>query len=73
LGWNECCEVHKGASGLAGKTCGLAFILPVSFGQSHGETAGDGEGQGSLACCSQRGCKELDTTERLTTTVVRQD
>ena len=22
---------------------------------------GDGEGQGSLACCSPRGCKELDT------------
>ena len=26
---------------------------------------GDGEGQGSLACCSPRGCKESDTTERL--------
>ena len=25
----------------------------------------DGEGQGSLACCSPRGCKESDTTERL--------
>ena len=25
----------------------------------------DGEGQGSLVCCSPRGCKELDTTERL--------
>ena len=24
-------------------------------------TPGDGEGQGSLACCSPRGCKELDT------------
>ena len=24
----------------------------------------DGEGQGSLACCSPRVCKELDTTER---------
>ena len=25
-------------------------------------TPGDGEGQGSLACCSQWGCKELDMT-----------
>ena len=28
-------------------------------------TPGDGEGQGSLACCSPWGCKESDTTERL--------
>ena len=28
------------------------------------QTPGDGEGQGSLACCSPWGCKELDTTER---------
>ena len=26
---------------------------------------GDGEGQGSLVCCSPWGCKELDMTERL--------
>ena len=26
---------------------------------------GDGDGQGGLACCSPRGCEELDTTERL--------
>ena len=26
---------------------------------------GDGEGQGSLVCCSPRGHKELDTTDRL--------
>ena len=26
---------------------------------------GDGEGQGSLVCCSPWGCKESDTTERL--------
>ena len=26
---------------------------------------GDGEGRGSLACCSPRDCKESDTTERL--------
>ena len=29
------------------------------------QTQGGGEGQGSLACCSPRGCKESDTTERL--------
>ena len=27
--------------------------------------AGDGDGQGSLACCSPWGCKELHMTERL--------
>ena len=29
------------------------------------QTLGDGEGQGSLACCSPWGRKELDTTEQL--------
>ena len=29
------------------------------------QTPGDGEGQGSLACCSSRGGKESDTTQRL--------
>ena len=29
------------------------------------QALGDGEGQGSLACCSPRGCKESDMTERL--------
>ena len=27
------------------------------------QTPGDGERQGSLACCSPWGCEELDTTE----------
>ena len=31
----------------------------------HEQTLGDGEGQGSLACCSPRGCKDQDTTEGL--------
>ena len=31
-------------------------------------TLGDGEGQGSLACCSPRGRKESDTIWRLQTT-----
>ena len=29
------------------------------------QTLGDGEGQGSLACCSPRGHKESDTTYQL--------
>ena len=29
------------------------------------QAPGDGEGQGSLACCSSWGSKESDTTERL--------
>ena len=29
------------------------------------QTPGDNEGQGSLACCSPWGHKELDTTEQL--------
>ena len=29
------------------------------------QAAGDGEGQGSLVCCSQRGHKDSDMTERL--------
>ena len=34
-------------------------------GHEFEQTLGDGEGQGSLVCCSLWGCKELDTTERL--------
>ena len=34
-------------------------------GHEFDQALGDGEGQGSLACCSPRGCKESDTTERL--------
>ena len=29
----------------------------------NGQALGDGEGQGSLACCSPWGCKELGMTE----------
>ena len=32
-------------------------------GHEFEQTPGDGEGQGSLACSSQWGCKESDTTE----------
>ena len=31
-------------------------------GHEFGQTSGDSKGQGSLACCSPWGCKELDTT-----------
>ena len=34
-------------------------------GHEFEQTPGDGEGQGSLACCSPWGRKELDTTDRL--------
>ena len=34
-------------------------------GHEFEQTLGDGEGQGSLACCSPRGHKESDTTYRL--------
>ena len=32
-------------------------------GHEFEQTLGDSEGLGSLVCCSQRGCKELDKTE----------
>ena len=31
-------------------------------GHEFEQTPGDGEGQGSLVCCSPRDCKESDTT-----------
>ena len=34
-------------------------------GHEFGQTLEDGEGQGSLECCSPWGCKELDTTWQL--------
>ena len=33
-------------------------------GHELGQTPGDGEEQGGLACCSPWGCKKLDTTEQ---------
>ena len=30
-------------------------------GYELGQTPGNGEGQGSLVCCSPRGCKESET------------
>ena len=34
-------------------------------GHEFGQAPEDGEGQGSLACCSPWGCKDLDTIEQL--------
>ena len=34
-------------------------------GHDFEQTSGDGEGQGSLVCCSPWGCKELDTIQWL--------
>ena len=34
-------------------------------GHEFEQALGDGEGQGSLKCCSPCGCKESDTTKRL--------
>ena len=34
-------------------------------GHEFEEALGDGDGQGSLTCCSPWGCKEADTTEGL--------
>ena len=36
-----------------------------SNGREFEQAPGVGDGQGSLACCSPWGCKELDTTEQL--------
>ena len=38
-------------------------------GDEFEQTLGDGEGQGSLVCCSPWGRKELDTTEQLNTNI----
>ena len=35
------------------------------YGHEFEHVPGDGEGQGSLVCCSPWGCKELDMTQRL--------
>ena len=37
-------------------------------GHEFEQAPGDGDGEGSLACCSPWGHKELDTTERLNRT-----
>ena len=39
-------------------------------GHEFEQTLGDGDGQGSLGCCSPWDRKELDTTELLNTTTI---
>ena len=34
-------------------------------GHEFEQALGDGDGQGGLACCGSRGCKESDVTEQL--------
>ena len=46
----------------------LGLIHHWLNGHEFEQALGDGEGQGSLVCCSPWGPKELDTTERLTWT-----
>ena len=38
-------------------------------GHEFERTLGDSEGQGSLMCCSQWGCKESDTTLQLNSSI----
>ena len=43
-----------------------AMVFPVvMYGYEFEQALGDGEGWGSLVCCSPWGLKESDTTERL--------
>ena len=53
-------QEEKGAT--VGKMVGWHRRLS---GHEFKQTLADGEGQGSLACCSPWGCKQLDRTERL--------
>ena len=42
-------------------------------GHEFEQALGVGNGQGSLACCSPWGCKELDMTERLNLTELTEE
>ena len=62
-GWGTgilCTTRHR--RGKQNKIVGWRYWLN---GREFEQTLGDGEGQGSLACCSPWGCKELDRTEQL--------
>ena len=54
----DCLACHKSSTHVLGSKL-------ISFVSFHINTLRNNEGQGSLACCSPWGCKELDTTERL--------
>ena len=40
-------------------------VAITNYGHECEQALGDGEGQGSLACCSPWSCKESDMTEQL--------
>ena len=42
-------------------------------GREFEQTPGDGEGQGSLECCSPLGCKESDMAEQLNNINITQE
>ena len=42
----------------------MRWLDGITNGHEFAQAPGDKEGQGSLACCSPWGCKELDMTER---------
>ena len=42
-------------------------------GHEFEQTVGDGERQGSLVCCSPWGHKELNTTERLSNNIIKEE
>ena len=43
----------------------VSALIASHYGHEFEQNLGDSEGQGSLACYSTWGCKELDATERL--------
>ena len=46
----------------------MRWLDGITNGHEFEQALGVSDGQGSLACCSPWGCKELDMTERLTWT-----
>ena len=56
--------------GMATHSSILAWRIHQLNGQEFEQIPGGSEGQGSLTCCSPRGRKELDTTERLNNNIV---
>ena len=65
MGEGEGREAQEG-----GDICTLTADFTLSYGRNRRnghefeQAPGVGDGQGSLACCSPRGRKESDTTER---------
>ena len=58
--WLKLCAPNSGGLGLTpGRQLGHQQLNGHEFEQA----PGDGEGQGSLTCCSPRGYKESDMTE----------